>query len=112
MSIHYEYLPYTKAQQVARKRTKPTQRQMGDISDKVRKQVRERSQGICEIQERCHGNRAVQQAHITGRKQLSHKTTADDLRDACVECHKWLDETVEGIRYKKQLREGAIKIDR
>jgi hypothetical protein len=36
---------------------------------------------------------------------LTHKTTAADLLDSCVECHKWLDESVDGIRYKKQLRE-------
>lgn len=84
-----------------------TQKQMGDISTKVRKEVRERSGGICELRIRCHGSPAVQQAHITGRRQLDHKTTADDLRDACIACHNWLDETPEGIRYKRQLKEGA-----
>lgn len=84
-----------------------TQKQMGDISDKVRKEVRERSGGICELRVHCHGSPAVQQAHITGRKQLTHKTTADDLRDSCLTCHKWMDETPEGIRFRRQLKEGA-----
>lgn len=84
-----------------------TQKQMGDISPQVRKEVRERSKGICELKLKCTGARAVQQAHITGRKQLTHKTTAEDLRDACVACHIYIDETPEGIRYKLQLREGA-----
>jgi hypothetical protein len=84
-----------------------TQKQMGDISDKVRKEVDARSGGICEIRKRCKGAPAVQQAHITGRKQINHKTTADDLRDACLACHNYIDETPEGIRYKRTLKEGA-----
>lgn len=89
------------------KRISPTQRQMGDISPKVRKEVRERSGGICEVKVRCRGVRAVQQAHITGRKQINHKTTADDLLDSCLACHKWLDETPEGIRHRRKLQEGS-----
>ena len=96
---------YSKAQQLYRVRIKQTQKQMGDISDKVRKQVGERSGGVCEVRIKCDGARAVQQAHITGRKQLKHKTTADDLLDSCLSCHIWLDETPEGIKYKKILRE-------
>ena len=95
---------YTKEMQLARKRIKPTQRQMGEINQSVRKEVRMRSNGICEVQIKCTGAIAVQQAHITGRKQLNHKTTADDLLDSCLKCHKWLDETVEGIRYKRKLK--------
>lgn len=89
------------------KRSGPTQRQMGDIRPKVRKEVRNRSDGICEVRVKCLGARAVQQAHITGRKQITHRTTADDLLDSCLECHKWLDETPEGIRYKRKLQEGT-----
>jgi hypothetical protein len=84
-----------------------TQRQLGDISEKVRKQVDARSGGICEVRVRCNGAPAVQQAHLIGRRLIDHKTTAEDLRDACLACHKYLDETPEGIRYKRQLREGA-----
>lgn len=98
---------YSKDQQLRSKRIKSTQKQLGDISPKVRKEVRERSEGICEVRVKCAGARAVQQAHIIGRKQLTHKTTAADLLDSCIACHKWLDETPEGIRYKRKLREDA-----
>lgn len=86
------------------KRGGMTQKQMGDISEKVRKEVRERSGGICELRVRCPGSHAVQQAHITSRVRINHKTTADDLRDACIACHRYIDETPEGIRYKRTLR--------
>ncbi|MFD1136765.1 hypothetical protein [Paenibacillus urinalis] len=59
------------------------------------------------MRKKCLGARAVQQAHITGRKQLTRKTTADDLLDSCLECHRWLDETPEGIKFKRQLREDT-----
>lgn len=94
----------SKADQLHSKRIKPTQRQMGNISPKVRKQVRERSQGRCEVMQRCRGAQAMEMAHIVGRKQLTHHTTAEDILHACVECHRWLDNTAEGIRYKRKLR--------
>lgn len=96
---------YSKKKQLYKVRTSLTQRQMGEISPKVRKEVHERSGGRCEVRERCKGAPALEQAHITGRKQISHKTTAADLRDSCVPCHKWLDESPEGIRYKRHLEE-------
>jgi hypothetical protein len=85
------------------KRIKPSQRQMGDISPKVDKQLKERSGGMCEL---CTAARAVQRAHITGRKQIDRRTTVEDLLHVCVPCHKWLDESVEGIRHRKALREA------
>lgn len=87
-------------------RTKPTQRQMGEISAKVRKEVRERSGGICEVQKKCKGAPAVQQAHITSRGTIKHKTAAADLKDACLACHQFLDSTGDGVKHKKKLREG------
>lgn len=99
----FAYNPYPKEVQTKSKRIKHTQRQLGDISPKVRKEVRLRSGGICEVRKRCSGAFAVQMAHIIGRKQLTRKTTARDILDACVECHSWLDETPEGIQYKKSL---------
>lgn len=86
------------------KRIKPTQKQLGDISAKVDKEVKERSGGICE---HCRAARATERAHITGRKHIDHKTTADDLLHLCTACHRWLDGTTEGIQYKRKLREGA-----
>lgn len=61
----------SKYDQVKSIRVKPTQRQMGEISAKVDKQLRARSEGVCEL---CRAAKAVQRAHITGRKQLKHKT--------------------------------------
>lgn len=95
---------YSKQQQLHSKRVRPTQRQMGEISAKVDKELKERSGGVCE---RCRAARATERAHITGRKQLKHRTTVNDLLHLCTPCHDWLDETVEGIQYKRQLREGA-----
>jgi predicted HNH restriction endonuclease len=45
-------------------------------------------------------------AHIIGRKQLKEVTTDKDLLHVCVNCHKWLDETVEGIKYKRRLADA------
>ena len=92
----------TKEQQTHRRRIRPTQRQMGAISAKVDSQLKERSGGVCE---RCKSARAVERAHITGRKQLTHRTTVNDLLHLCTKCHDWLDETPDGIRYKRQLKE-------
>lgn len=100
----FAYRPVTKESQLHRTRIKPTQKQMGDISPRVRKQVNERSRGICEV-DRPHicSHFAAEMAHITGRKQIKHATTADDILHACIICHRWLDETPEGIRYKRSL---------
>jgi hypothetical protein len=102
----FGFNPVTKESQLHNKRIKPTQKQMGDISPKVRKEVKERSSGLCEVRKKCLGSQGVQLAHLIGRKQLKHKTTAKDLLDSCIPCHKWLDETPEGIKYKKQLTKG------
>lgn len=93
---------------VKHNRIKPTQKQMGAISAKVRAQVRERSGGICEIRIKCLGAPATEQAHLTSRGVINHRTTAEDLRDACTACHRWMDTTAEGVRYKKsQRQQGA-----
>jgi heterodisulfide reductase subunit B len=102
----FELNPVSKSSQLYQKRIKPTQRQMGDILSKVREEVKERSHGICEVKRRCIGVMATDMAHITGRKQIKHKTTAKDILHACKECHIWLDETSEGIQYRRKLREG------
>lgn len=95
----------TKEQQTAKKRIKRTQRQRGDIRPKVRQEVRERSKGICEIRKRCNGAQAVEQAHLQGRRTID-ATTPEMLRDACKDCHIWLDENPEGIRHKRILRDS------
>lgn len=105
----FGFNPVTKESQLKHNRIKPTQRQMGNISPKVRKKVRDRSKGLCEVRIKCKGSLAVEMAHITGRKQIKHKTTEMDLLDSCVECHRWMDNTVEGIRYRKGLLQLTIE---
>lgn len=99
------FFPQPKSKALHSKRVKPTQRQLGAISAKVDKELKERSDGVCE---RCRAARAVERAHITGRKQLKHSTTVNDLLHLCTPCHRWLDGTADGIRYRKSLREGAM----
>ena len=89
---------YSKSHQTRGKRIKQTQRQKGEISAQTRKDVAERSNGACEI---CDRERGTQMAHITSRKRIEHKTTADDLIHVCVKCHQWLDQTEEGKKYKE-----------
>lgn len=88
---------------VKHKRVRPTQRQMGAISAKVDRQLKERSGGVCE---RCRAARAVERAHITGRKHLTHRTTVSDLLHLCTPCHRWADGTAEGIKFMRELREA------
>ena len=90
---------YSKSYQTRGKRVKQTQRQKGEISLSARVEVKERSNGACEI---CDRQRATQMAHITSRKRIEHKTTSQDLIHVCVTCHKWLDETAEGKIYKEE----------
>lgn len=95
----------TKKSQTAKTRVKLTQKQMGDISAKVDKQLKVRSGYVCE---RCSASKATERAHITGRGHLTHKTTVDDLLHLCTPCHRWLDGDPAGIRYKRKLRESDI----
>lgn len=88
-------------------RIKETQRQLGDISEKVDKELKERSGGICEIQKHCRGDRATERAHTIGRRLIRHKTTVKDLFHVCKNCHLWLDEQPEGIRFKRIVRESG-----
>ena len=64
------------------RRIKPTQRQMGDISAAVDKQLKERSRGICEVRRRCNGAPALERAHMIGRRLITHRTTMEDLLHA------------------------------
>lgn len=99
-------IPYSKEQQLYSKRVKPTQRQMGAISSKVDRELKERSGGVCE---HCHAARATERAHIIGRKHLNHRTTVDDLLHLCTKCHDWLDETPDGIRFRRNLADKLLK---
>jgi hypothetical protein len=86
-------------------RSKPTQRQLGEISEKVDSELKERSGSICEVQRYCRGARATERAHTIGRRLIRNKTTVNDLFHVCKNCHLWLDEQPEGIRFKRMVRE-------
>jgi len=96
---------YPKTMQTASSRQKLTQKQRGDISTKVDKLLKLRSGGMCEVKERCKKAIATERAHTTGRRIIENKTTEDDLFHACKACHVWLDETPEGIKFKRKVRE-------
>lgn len=96
----HELRPYSKQQQLQSKRVKDTQRQMGNISDKVDKELKDRSQWICEF---CGKKRAEERAHLTGRGHLDSKTTVTDLLHVCKPCHRMLDGTPEGIRMRRAM---------
>lgn len=102
-------MTYSKQQQTSKKRIKPTQRQKGNINNSIREQVKERSNDVCE---RCRSQRATQMAHLVGRKQINHVTSANDIIHVCISCHKWLDETPEGIKWKRRyVDEGILLVD-
>ncbi|WP_025720268.1 hypothetical protein [Paenibacillus sp. 1-18] len=96
----HDFLPYSKAQQTQSKRVKLTQREKGDISTKVDKQLKARSHGLCEL---CDNALATERAHLIGRKHINHKTRVTDLLHLCTACHDWLDETPEGIRARRAM---------
>lgn len=91
---------------VNHKRGGISQKRRGAISPSVRAEVKARSRGVCEVRKRCNGSEALHMAHTKSRNTID-ATTANDLLHACLECHMWMDTTAEGIRYKRQLREGA-----
>lgn len=103
----HEFLPYPKSQQTHSKRVKLTQKQLGDISAEVDRQLKERSHGLCEL---CEQAWATERAHLTGRKHLDEKTKVTDLIHACKKCHDWLDKTPEGIRARNFIATAINKV--
>lgn len=93
-----EFNPADKPQH---KRNKPTRRQRGDISPRVRKQLHERSKGVCE---RCYKARGQEAAHTLRRLDIRVRTTVEDLARLCKECHIYCDSTIGGKVFKQQFR--------
>lgn len=87
-------------------RNKPTRKQRGHIYDDVRKQLHERSKGICE---RCGRARATEAAHTLRRLDIKVRTTVDDLCHVCTECHKHMDSTLGGKVFKQAFRDSAYR---
>lgn len=96
------------------KRNKPTAKQRGQISMKVRREVETRSEGYCE----CCGKHknsvwGLQKAHLIRRWKLN-ETTAQDIADLCGPsvntgtCHWWIDNTKEGREWAKVFREKLL----
>lgn len=90
-------------------RNRPTAGQRGAISVKVRRELRERSGGICEC---CRNNLAQEAAHTLRRWKVEDRTTVKELAHLCVACHRWADNTAEGRKWltefrNKQLEESA-----
>jgi hypothetical protein len=116
MSINYEYLPYTKEQQVTKKRSKKTAKQRGSISPAVRREVEIRSNDCCE---RCGKHKSavwtLEMAHITRRWAIQSETTANDLVRLCgpssdsSTCHHFADYTREGREWMKQFQHTIEK---
>lgn len=98
MTLPFNPQPKTKATKSVR--IKQTQKQMGDISSSVDAELKERSHGLCEF---CGKEWANDRAHLTGRKQLDHKTRVTDLAHLCKSCHMWLDESGHGIWIRNYL---------
>jgi hypothetical protein len=86
------------------KRHKPTARQRGAITSKVRKQLKLRSGGRCEM---C-GGEAVHAAHIKRRWKHDTPPTVEELLHLCVPCHRYCDETEEGRAYLKAIEESKL----
>ena len=95
-------LPFHPVPKPSYKRFKPTAKQRGSITPKVRQQLIERSGGACE---RC-GRRAVHAAHITRRWKLQ-ETTVNNLLHLCIDCHRWADNTKEGREWLASLSVSA-----
>lgn len=79
--------PLKRTQFVARRR-KP------DVPMSVREEVRERSEGLCEIQALGCTVRAVHMHHRIRRSQ-GGEHVASNLIDACASCHGWVHANVK-----------------
>jgi ribosomal protein S14 len=103
------------APKVKHKRNKPTAKQRGSISHKVRAEVEKRSGNRCE---RCGKYRSavwtLEMAHITRRWAQDGLTTANDLVHLCGPstnsgtCHHFADYTRAGREWLKQFQNHLI----
>lgn len=89
-------------------RNKPTAKQRGQISTKVRKQLRERSLGVCE---KCHYALATEAAHLIRRWRIIECTKVTDLGHLCNKCHTECDQTALGRIWLDWFRNQLITGD-
>lgn len=86
-------------------RNKPTAKQRGQISTKVRKQLRERSLGVCE---KCHYALATEAAHLIRRWRIEVCTTVDHVAHLCNKCHTECDQTALGRNWLEWFRNQLL----
>lgn len=88
------------------KRNRPTAKQRGAISTKVRKELRERSGGICE---KCYSHLATDAAHTIRRWQVVEHTTVQLLIHLCRTCHIYCDNTRDGRAFLEQFSQSRME---
>lgn len=99
MTINLSNQPLNAVPKPLHKRNRPTARQRGMITTKVRKQLRERSGGICEF---CNNALAVHAAHLVRRWLIEETTTVKHLAHLCLDCHRHADTTKEGRAFLEE----------
>lgn len=87
-------------------RNRPTAKQRGTISVKVRKELRDRSNGICEC---CRYNLAAEAAHTLRRWKIEDRTTVNDLAHLCYDCHRWADNSQDGRKWLEEFRNKKLE---
>jgi hypothetical protein len=104
--VNFATEPVRSVPKPSHKRYKPRSRTRGAISPKVRKELKERSGGICE---RCNAAQAVHAAHLTRRWLIETRTTVNDLSRLCVPCHINADQTKEGREWLEWFKSKVSK---
>ena len=105
VQLHKNDVPREK--RIKHNRGSLTRRQRSEASPKVRKEVHERSGGVCE---KCDRARSAQLAHIERRWKSESKPTAEDFADLCVDCHTWCDSCDEGRQWLLDFQDKLIEL--
>lgn len=110
-----KFSPYSKEQQLKSNRNKPKRGNLTKITQKVRREVEERSEGKCE---RCGRINAYcfEMAHLQNASQLGSGSEPWNVALLCGPkvntgtCHNIADETKEGKEWKQAYREKLKKL--
>jgi hypothetical protein len=105
--VQFAHLPTPKP---TFKRFKRKQKNIGAITEKVREEVHVNSDGLCQVREKCNGKKAAEQAHMRGRRIIK-ETNSHWVLNACVECHRWLDNTGPGAVWKREYRKKLLNLE-
>lgn len=106
MSIHYEYLPYTKEDQLSQTRQKKRRGVKGKFSTKIITKILERDNGRCV---RCGTYQNLESVphHIIFRSQ-GGTGTVDNGVTVCRTCHDWAHSCREGREWFEHYREERL----